>query len=68
MYEVTSYYDPFLGRRINWSRWQPEPAPAIRIYLDKYMAYRPLQQRARDGTVIRHKTNRIANTHRIEER
>jgi hypothetical protein len=56
LYEVTTFWDPFLGRRVNWSTWRNGPAEVIPRYIDKSRAYRPMQQRARDGTVVRHRT------------
>jgi hypothetical protein len=66
MYELTTYYDPVLRCQVKWSTWRSGPAEVIPIFADKHTAYRPLQQRARDGTVVRHRNNRIP--HRIDER
>jgi hypothetical protein len=60
MYELTTFWDPFLGRQVKWSTWRPGPAEVVQTYVDKHTAYRPLQQRARDGTVVRHKKDGIA--------
>lgn len=49
MYEVRTFYDPFLKRRVNWSTWRPEPAAVVPVYVDRHVAWRPVQQRPRDG-------------------
>lgn len=58
MYSVTTYYDPFLRRTVKWSTWKSGPAPVVPVYINKFQIYRPMQQRPRDGTVVRHKRNR----------
>lgn len=56
MFEVHSYMDPWRGRRIYYSIWKNGNAEVVPKYVDKYRAYRPLQQRPRDGTVVRNRT------------
>jgi hypothetical protein len=67
MHEVITIYDPFLHKEIKWSTWRPRPTEIVPIYVDKYVAYRPMQQRARDGTIVRHRTARIA-PHQSDQR
>jgi hypothetical protein len=55
MFHVSEYWDPWRGR-VRWSAWRNEPAEVVPRYVDKSTAYRPIQQRPRDGTVIRHRT------------
>jgi len=47
--------DPWLGGYW-WHRWVNGDAPVERHYVSKFKAWRPLQQRPRDGTTVRHKT------------
>jgi hypothetical protein len=61
MYHITGFWDPYLRRQVKWSTWRPEPAEVVPAYVDKHTAYRPLQQRARDGTAVRHKNGGIAH-------
>ena len=49
MYKLVTFYDPVTRRDIVWSVWRPLPAEVVRRFSDKYRAYRPLQQWARDG-------------------
>jgi hypothetical protein len=56
MYEVRTYFDPFLGFDVIYTCWVPGRAPVVPKYIDKSRAYRPTQQRARDGTHVRHRT------------
>lgn len=39
-----------------WHRYQVPPAAIVPWFVDKSSAWRPVQQRPRDGTVVRHKT------------
>jgi hypothetical protein len=39
-----------------WHRWVNGDAPKVPVYTSKFKAWRPIQQRPRDGTVVRHKT------------
>ena len=55
MHENTLYNDPWLGRW--WShRWVNGDAKKVPVYTSKFRAWRPTQQRPRDGTIVRHKT------------
>ena len=55
MHINTWYCDPFFGSY--WShRWENGDAPKVPVYTSKFQAWRPRQQRPRDGTVVRHKT------------
>lgn len=56
MHENTSFWDPFLGAMIYWSSWRNGRAAVVPAYVSKFMAWRPTQQRPRDGTVVRHRT------------
>ena len=56
MYKVKSYYDVSLRRMVTWSTWTNDRAEVVPNYVDKFKVYRPLQQRPRDGTVVRHRT------------
>lgn len=40
-----------------WSHhWRPPAGEVVPVYVNKYRAWRPTQQRPRDGTTVRHKT------------
>lgn len=56
MWENTRYLDPVDRRWRWWHRWKNGDASIIPGYVSKYTVWRPKQQRARDGTVVRHKT------------
>jgi len=55
MHENTLQYSPFDGWYW-WHRWKNGDAAVIPFYADKSEAWRPTQQRPRDGTMVRHKT------------
>ncbi len=55
MHVNTRRRDPWLGVYW-WHRWENGRAPVEPRYVDKHRAWRPIQQRPRDGTVVRHKT------------
>lgn len=55
MHENTLRIDPFFGRYW-WHRWVNGDAAVVPVYVSKFQAWRPTQQRPRDGTVVRHKT------------
>lgn len=61
MYEVRSFWDPYLNRDIKWSTWMNGRAEVIPVYVDKFKAWRPTQQRPRDGTIVRHKRGGLKN-------
>lgn len=39
-----------------WHRYQRPPGKVVPVFTDKSSAWRPVQQRPRDGTAVRHKT------------
>lgn len=39
-----------------WHRWKNGDAAVTPVFVSKFTAWRPTQQRPRDGTVVRHKT------------
>lgn len=47
-----SYYDGWYWTR----RWENGDAKNVPVYTSKFKAWRPTQQRPRDGTIVRHKT------------
>jgi hypothetical protein len=54
MFVNTWHHDVWFGDW--WShRWENGDAKVVPIYVDKFRAWRPTQQRPRDGTVVRHK-------------
>ena len=56
MHENTRHWWPF-DRIWYWTHnWKNGDASKVPQYVDKFQAWRPLQQRARDGTAVRHKT------------
>jgi hypothetical protein len=55
MHENTLHPD-FEGGFYWWHRWINGEAPVVKEYVDKFRAWRPLQQRPRDGTVVRNRT------------
>jgi len=55
MHENTQHKDPYAGWYW-WHIWKNGDAAVVRNYVSKYRAWRPTQQRARDGTVVRHRT------------
>lgn len=55
MHENIRQWDPWSGWYW-WHRWQNGDAALIPAFVSKFRAWRPLQQRPRDGTIIRHKT------------
>ena len=55
MHENILQWSPWMGYWW-WHRWVNGDAPRIPVYVDKFKAWRPLQQRPRDGTVVRNKT------------
>lgn len=49
-------WDPF-SRQYYWiTRWKNGDAEIVPAYVSKWHAWRPTQQRPRDGTRVRHKT------------
>ena len=56
MHENKKHWDPYLRCYIYWSRWLNGRAEVVPAYASKFKAWRPTQQRPRDGTVIRHRT------------
>lgn len=55
MHENTLHHDPWSGWYW-WHRWINGDSARIPSFVSKFRAWRPLQQRPRDGTVVRHKT------------
>jgi len=55
MHINTLQWSPFDGYYW-WHRWVNGAAPKVPVYTSKFMAWRPTQQRARDGTIVRNKT------------
>ncbi len=55
MHINTRHQDPWFGFYW-WHRWENGRAAVEPRYVDKHQAWRPLRQRPRDGTVVRHKT------------
>jgi len=55
MHENTVHWDHFLHCYVYWSTWKNGHAEIVPKYVDKFTAWRPTQQRARDGTVVKHK-------------
>ena len=55
MHENTLQWSPWDGYYW-WHRWKNGDASVERRYVSKFKAWRPIQQRPRDGTVVRHKT------------
>lgn len=39
-----------------WHRWINGNSAKVPVYTSKFRAWRPTQQRPRDGTIVRHKT------------
>lgn len=56
MHENTRMWDPYLRCYIYRSTWRNGHARIVPAYISKWKAWRPTQQRPRDGTVVRHKT------------
>lgn len=56
MHQNTKRWDPFLRCYYYWSRWENGDAEVVPAYVNKFKAWRPTQQRPRDGTVVRHRT------------
>jgi hypothetical protein len=55
MHENIEHRDPWFGHY--WvHRWINGDAAKVPVYTSKFRAWRPTQQRARDGTIVRHKT------------
>ncbi len=55
MHVNTRHYDWHYGEW--WShRWENGDAKIVPSYVSKFRAWRPTQQRPRDGTSVRHKT------------
>lgn len=55
MHENIEKRDPWFG--VYWLHsWRNSAAAVIPVYENKFRAWRPTQQRPRDGTVVRHKT------------
>lgn len=55
MHENTLHYDRWSGWW--WShRWLNGASEKVPVYTSKFRAWRPTQQRPRDGTIVRHKT------------
>ncbi len=55
------HVNTFHPRTYSWSAWWSHtwmngPAEKVPVYTDKFRAWRPTQQRPRDGTIVRHKT------------
>jgi hypothetical protein len=55
MHENTKHWDPFVRCYVYWSTWQNGRAAVVPVYISKFRAWRPTQQRARDSTIVRHK-------------
>lgn len=55
MHDNILFHNPFDGWYW-WHRWINGEAPKVPSYVDKFRAWRPTSQRARDGTKNRHKT------------
>lgn len=55
MHENIQQWSPF-GGWYWWHRWVNGAAEVVQLYVSKFKAWRPTQQRPRDGTVVRHKT------------
>lgn len=55
MHENILQWSPFDGYYW-WHRWVNGAAARIPAFVSKFRAWRPVQQRSRDGTVVRHKT------------
>jgi len=55
MHINTKQVDPWFGTYW-WHRWENGAAPRVPRFVDKFKAWRPIQQRPRDGTTVRHKT------------
>ena len=61
MHENTLLYSPFDGWC--WSRrWKNGAAALVPVLVSKFRAWRPTQQRARDGTAVRHKKGGLRRT------
>lgn len=56
MHKNSSVWDPYLGAMRYWSAWMNGRAARLPRYVSKFKAWRPIQQRPRDGTVVRHRT------------
>lgn len=56
MHENTRRWDYMSRRYYYWSSWRNGRATVVPAYVDKFKAWRPTQQRPRDGTVVRHRT------------
>lgn len=61
MHENKKHWDTFLRCYVYWSTWQNGRAEVVPGYVSKFRAWRPIQQRPRDGTIIRHKTGALRN-------
>ena len=55
MHENILQWSPFDGYYW-WHRWVNGRAAKVPVYTNKFKAWRPTQQRPRDGTIVRHKT------------
>lgn len=55
MHENTQHQDPVTRQVYWWHRWVSDPAEVVRRFVNKFRAWRPLQQRARDGTAPNNK-------------
>lgn len=56
MHENKKFWDPYLRGYVYWSTWLNGRAEVVPTYVSKFRAWRPTQQRPRDGTVVRHRT------------
>jgi hypothetical protein len=56
MHENKKHWDPFLGCYVYWSTWLNGRAEVVPAYVSKFRVWRPVQQRPRDGTMVRHRT------------
>lgn len=61
MHENILQWDPFSGHYW-WHRWRNGEAPVVPAFVSKFTVWRPTQQRARDGTVARHRTGGLKKT------
>ena len=56
MHKNVKRWDPFLHCYYYWSSWRNGDAEVVPVYVSKFLPWRPTKQRARDGTVVRHRT------------
>lgn len=53
MHETKTWYCPWLHRDVKFSTWRNGDAEIIPRFVDKSRAWRPTQQRPRDGIIVR---------------